>query len=155
MPIYAHADRPGPLHQGRRHDGRGRVDETGACVLYFTRAEIEDGALAGKGWSSAWAADPIDLFFLQIQGSGRLKLPDGSVMRIGYADQNGREYVADRPAACASAASCPPGGANMKAIVAWMRAQPDGGGADARESELHLLQGADRPGPARGARACR
>src|SRR5690606_34913411 len=39
-----------------------------------------------------WAADPIDLFFLQVQGSGRLALPDGSQVRIGYADQNGHPY---------------------------------------------------------------
>jgi membrane-bound lytic murein transglycosylase A len=46
-----------------------------ACVLLFHRAEIEDGALAGRGLEIAWAADPIDLFFLQIQGSGRLRCP--------------------------------------------------------------------------------
>ena len=50
--------------------------------------------MPGAGSKSAWAADPIDLFFLQIQGSGRLLLPDGGVMRIGYDGQNGREYVA-------------------------------------------------------------
>ncbi len=41
----------------------------------------------------AWAADPVELFFLQIRGSGRLRLPDGGVMRIGYASQNGRDYT--------------------------------------------------------------
>ena len=94
VPIYRDAARPGPLH---RADGtaRARPDRRDRhCVLYYTRAEIEDGALAGRGLEIAWAADPVELFFLQIQGSGRLRLPDGSVMRIGYADQNGREYVA-------------------------------------------------------------
>jgi membrane-bound lytic murein transglycosylase A len=71
----------------------GRYDAAGKFVPYFTRAEIEDGALAGKGLEIAWAADPVEFFFLQIQGSGRLKAPDGSVIRIGYAGQNGREYV--------------------------------------------------------------
>jgi membrane-bound lytic murein transglycosylase A len=104
--------------------GRGRIDENGQCVLYFSRAEIEQGALAGKGLEIAWAADPIDLFFLQIQGSGRLRFPDGTIMRIGYADQNGRDYVAigkllrDR-------GILPPGGASMQSITAWMRANPD------------------------------
>ena len=51
------------------------------------------GALAGRGLEIAWAADPVEFFFLQIQGSGLLRLPDGSLMRIGYAGQNGREYV--------------------------------------------------------------
>ena len=108
--------------------GRGRVDETGACILYYSRAEIDAGALAGRGLELGWAADPIDLFFLQIQGSGRVKLPDGTVMRIGYADQNGREYVAIGRL-LRERGVLPPGGANMKAITAWLRAQPDGGRA--------------------------
>ena len=119
-------------------NGRGRIDETGACVLYFTRAEIEDGALAGKGLELAWAADPIDLFFLQIQGSGRLKLPDGSVMRIGYAEQNGRDYIAVGRL-LRERGLLPPGGANMKAITAWMRAQPDGGKSLMRENLSYIF----------------
>jgi membrane-bound lytic murein transglycosylase A len=118
--------------------GRGRVDETGACVLYFTRAEIEDGALTGKGLELAWAADPIDLFFLQIQGSGRLKLPDGSIMRIGYAEQNGREYIAVGRL-LRERGLLPAGGANMKAITAWMRTQPDGGRALMRENLSYIF----------------
>ena len=71
----------------------GRYDDSGRFVLYYDRAEIENGALAGKGLEIAWAKDPVEFFFLQIQGSGRLRGPDGSIMRIGYAGQNGREYV--------------------------------------------------------------
>ena len=70
----------------------GRYDR-GVFVPYYERAEIEDGALAGAGLEIAWAADPVEFFFLQIQGSGILRAPDGSMMRIGYAGQNGREYV--------------------------------------------------------------
>ena len=155
MPIYR---TPPDLIRCTRADGgtgRGRIDQTGRCVLYFTRAEIEDGALAGKGLELAWAADPIELFFLQIQGSGRVRMPDGSVMRIGYDNQNGREYVAIGRL-LRERGILPPGGASMQAIVDWMRANPDAGqGADARESVLHLLQGADRA-RARSARwACR
>ena len=65
----------------------------GECVPYYTRAEIEDGALAGRGLEIAWAADAIEFFFLQIQGSGRLTTPTGEVIRIGYANQNGRGYT--------------------------------------------------------------
>ena len=104
--------------------GRGRIDENGQCVLYFSRAEIESGALAGKGLELAWAADPVDLFFLQIQGSGRLRYPDGTIVRIGYADQNGRDYVAVGRL-LRERGILPPGGANMESIVAWMRANPD------------------------------
>ncbi len=59
---------------------------------WLTRAQIDSGALAGRGLEIAYAADPVDLFFLQVQGSGRLRLPDGSVMRIGFAAKNGHEY---------------------------------------------------------------
>jgi len=118
--------------------GRGRIDPTGSCVLYFTRAEIEDGALANKGLELAYAADPIDLFFVEIQGSGRLRLPDGSVMRLGYDGQNGRDYVAigrllrERNV-------LPPGGANMESIKAWMRSQPDGGRSLMRENLSYIF----------------
>lgn len=118
--------------------GRGRVDHEGHCVLHYTRAEIEDGALAGRGLELGWAADPVELFFLQIQGSGRVKLPDGSVLRIGYADQNGREYVAigrllrDR-------GILPSGGASMQAIVDWMRANPEAGRALMRENLSYIF----------------
>jgi membrane-bound lytic murein transglycosylase A len=118
--------------------GRGRIDQTGTCVLYFTRAEIEDGALAGKGLELAWAKDPVDLFFLEIQGSGRIHFPDGSVMRVGYNGQNGRDYVAigrllrDR-------GILPPGGANMQAIKDWIRANPDQGRELMRENLSYIF----------------
>jgi membrane-bound lytic murein transglycosylase A len=118
--------------------GRGRVDETGTCVLYFTRAEIEDGALNGKGLELVWAKDPVDLFFLEIQGSGRIHLDDGTVMRVGYAGQNGRDYVAigrllrDRGV-------LPSGGANMQAIKDWIRTNPDQGKALMRENTSYVF----------------
>jgi membrane-bound lytic murein transglycosylase A len=104
--------------------GRGRIDENGQCVLYFSRAALVNGALAGKGLEIAWAAAPVELFFLQIQGSGRLRYPDGTIVRIGYADQNGRDYVAVGRL-LRERGILPPGGANMESIVAWMHANPD------------------------------
>jgi membrane-bound lytic murein transglycosylase A len=118
--------------------GRGRYDETGQCVLYFTRAEIEDGALANKGLELAWAADPVALFFLQIQGSGRVRMADGSVMRIGYADQNGRDYIAVGRL-LRERGILPPGGASMQAIVEWIRANPDQGRALMRENLSYIF----------------
>jgi membrane-bound lytic murein transglycosylase A len=68
---------------------RGRV--IGNKLLpYATRGEIEGNGFKGK--SIAWADDAVELFFLQIQGSGRIELPDGTHMRVGYADQNGHPY---------------------------------------------------------------
>ena len=118
--------------------GRGRIDETGVCTLYHTRPEIEDGALANKAPILAWAADPIDLFFLEIQGSGRVRFPDGSVMRLGYANQNGREYVAIGRL-LRERGILPPGGTSMQAIKAWMRSQPDGGRSLMRENLSYIF----------------
>ena len=62
-------------------------------VPYATRSEIDNGAnLAAKAKVLAWAEDAVALFFMQIQGSGRVELPDGSFLRLGYADQNGHPY---------------------------------------------------------------
>ncbi len=61
--------------------------------LYYTRRQIEeDGVLAGKGLEIAWVDDPVALFFLHVQGSGRVKFEDGSYLRVGYADKNGHDY---------------------------------------------------------------
>jgi membrane-bound lytic murein transglycosylase A len=133
VPIYR---TPTDLVRCTRADGqtgRGRLDATGQCVLYWTRAEIEDGALAGRGLELAYAADPVDMFFLEIQGSGRLLLPDGSVMRIGYDNQNGREYKAVGRI-LRERNILPSGGADMESIKAWMRSQPDGGQSLMREN---------------------
>ena len=111
---------------------RGRVDGN-RFVPYFDRAAIDGGALAGRNLEIAWAADPVELFFLQIQGSGRLRLPDGGVMRIGYAGQNGRDYVGigkllrDRGA-------LGPGESSMQGLMGYLRRQSDGGSAVMREN---------------------
>jgi len=117
--------------------GRGRVDETGAYVLYHDRAAIEEGALAGRGLEIGWAADPVDLFFLQIQGSGRLRLPDGNVMRIGYAGQNGREYVAIGRLMRERAILQAP--ITMQKITDWLRANPEAGRALMRENPSYVF----------------
>ncbi|HET9811859.1 MAG TPA: MltA domain-containing protein [Sphingomicrobium sp.] len=137
VPIYAV---PSDLTRcyGAEGKGRGRVDHQGQCVLYYSRAEIEDGALANRGLEIAWAADPIELFFLHIQGSGRLRFPDGTIERIGYADQNGRDYVAIGRL-LRERGVLPPGGASMQSIVAWMRANPDQARALMRENLSYIF----------------
>ena len=125
---------------------RGRL-ENGVIVPYFERSEIEAGALAGRGLEIAWAADEIDFFFLQIQGSGRLRSPEGEIVRIGYAGQNGREYVGigklmkDR-------GLLGPGQTSMQGIVAWLRAHPEEGRAIMRENKSYIFfQELTGPGP--------
>jgi len=59
----------------------------------FDRAEIDAGALKGKNLEFLWVGDPVDAFFLQVQGSGRVRLGDGSIVRVGFAGTNERPYV--------------------------------------------------------------
>jgi len=62
-------------------------------VPYYSRREIdEESRLEGRGLEIAWVADPIELFFLHIQGSGIIRLPDGVQLNVGYAGQNGWPY---------------------------------------------------------------
>ena len=116
----------------------GRYDATGAFVPYFERSEIEDGALAGKGLEIGWALDPIEMFFLQIQGSGRLRAPDGTIMRIGYAGQNGRDYVGigsvmrERGLLGGEAGQY---SGSMQGIVQYLRDPPEEGRALMRENK--------------------
>jgi membrane-bound lytic murein transglycosylase A len=70
---------------------RGRVVDN-RLVPYFSRAEIGDADGDFNGQPIAWVEDPVDLLHLQIQGSGRVELPTGERIRIGYADQNGHPF---------------------------------------------------------------
>ena len=104
---------------------------------YFARADIVDsGALTSRGLELAWAADPVEFFFLQVLGSGRLRLPDGSVMRIGYDGQNGRDYTGigklmkDRGLIQAG---------SMQDIMAYLRANPDEGRAIMNENKSFVF----------------
>ncbi|MBS0322162.1 MAG: murein transglycosylase A [Proteobacteria bacterium] len=102
---------------------RGRVDGK-KVVPYWTRAEIDAGMAPLAGKALLYVDDPVDAFFLEIQGSGRVQLPDGTVQRVGYADQNGQPFrsvarvLIDRGELTADKAS-------MQAIRAWGRAHPD------------------------------
>jgi membrane-bound lytic murein transglycosylase A len=69
---------------------RGRVQGK-KVVPYFTRAELANQPVI-KGKELIWVDNPVDAFFLEVQGSGRVQLSDGSVIRIAYADQNGQPY---------------------------------------------------------------
>lgn len=70
---------------------KGRIDGN-RLLPYYTRAEIDAGKGRDKMPVLAWAEDETELFFLQVQGSGRIQLEDGSFLRVGYADQNGHGY---------------------------------------------------------------
>lgn len=70
---------------------RGRI-EGKKVVPYYTRGEIEQGKAKLTGRELFWLDDPIELFFLHVQGSGRVRLSNGEMARVGYADQNGHPY---------------------------------------------------------------
>ena len=82
--------RPNFTGQGKtgRRVGRRKI------VSYYDRTEIEEGVLAGRQLEICWLKDPIDSFFAQIQGSTRVQLEDGKVLRLNYASANGHAYTA-------------------------------------------------------------
>ncbi|OQA34540.1 MAG: Membrane-bound lytic murein transglycosylase A precursor [Betaproteobacteria bacterium ADurb.Bin341] len=101
---------------------RGRLSGN-KVIPYHARRDIEENTAPRLGTPLLWVEDQIELFFLQIQGSGRVKLPDGSLVRLGYADQNGHPYqsigrvLIERGELALSEAS-------MQGIQAWARANP-------------------------------
>lgn len=134
VPVYATPDDlvrawPADVPDGERI-GRpplGRFNDAGEFVQYYSREEIAAGALADRELELAWVADPIEFFFLQIQGSGRLRTNEGEVIRIGYAGQNGREYIAIgramRERGLIGEGTDYP--LSMQGIVAWLRDNPE------------------------------
>ena len=102
---------------------RGRVDGS-RVVPYYDRARIENGEAPVRGKEIAWVDDPIELFFLQVQGSGRIQLANGETMHVGYANHNGHPYrsigrwLAER-------GELPLEQTSMQGIKAWARRNPD------------------------------
>ena len=101
----------------------GRV-EGRRLVPYWRRAEIDAGRLAGRGLELAWARDPVDVFFMEIQGSGTLRFPDGQEQRVGYAGANGRAYRAIGRLLI-DEGHVPREAMSMQAIRAWLAAHPE------------------------------
>jgi len=94
-----------------------------AAPVSFTRAEIDAGALKGKGLELIWLKDPVDAFILQIQGSGLVKLTDGSLTRVGYAGNNGQDFVGVAKLMI-QAGLIPKDQASMQSVRAWLKAHP-------------------------------
>ena len=95
----------------------------GRLVPYWTRAEIDGGALAGRGLELVWLSDPVDLFFLQLQGSGRVRLPTGQIVRLGYAGRNGAGYV-PLGRLLVEQGRLAPDRVDMQSIRGWLEANP-------------------------------
>jgi len=106
--------------KGERIAGRVR---DGRLKPYEQRAEIVSGALTARDLEIVWVDDPVDAFFLQIQGSGRIALDDGSEIRVGYAGQNGHPYTAIGKVLIESGALTREA-VSMQSIRTWLEANP-------------------------------
>ncbi len=114
-----------PAWRGERIAGRV-VD--GTLVPYASRAEIERGAVDARQLAILWVDDPVAAFFLQVQGSGRVSLQDGSMVRLGYDGQNGQPYVAIGKLLIERGALAPDA-VSLASIHAWLAAHPKDGAA--------------------------
>jgi membrane-bound lytic murein transglycosylase A len=107
-------------------------------VPYYDRAEIEDGAIAGRGLEICWLKSQTDLLFAQIQGSARVKLEDGSTVRINYDAHNGYPYtpvgriLIDR-------GIIPREEMSMQRIREWMEQNPDGAKELRRQNRAYVF----------------
>lgn len=102
---------------------RGRLDGR-RVVPYYSRAQIEDGKAPTAGKEILWVDDAVELFFLEIQGSGRVAMDDGSTARVGYADQNGQPYRSIGKL-LVNRGELPLAKASMQGIRAWAQRNPD------------------------------
>lgn len=96
----------------------------GRLVPFDDRAAIEAGALSGRGLELMWVNDPIDAFFLHVQGSGRVRMDDGSIVRIGYAAKNGHTYTSIGKE-LVKRGELPLERVSMQSIRTWMIDHPD------------------------------
>ena len=109
-----------------------------ADLAALPRAAIDDGALYRQAPVTAYLADPVDAFMLQIQGSGRILLPDGEILRVGFDGQNGEPYtpigrilVADGYLAANDV--------SFQTISAWLKANPDRAQAIMEENARYVF----------------
>ncbi len=125
----------------------GRVVD-GRLKPYEDRAGIAAGVLAGKGLEIAFVASPVEAFFLEIQGSGRVRLPDGRLLRVGFDGQNGHPYVALGKVMLADGL-LEKGKVTMQSIKAWLAAHPDQAAAlmNRNPSYVFFRDLGDGPGP--------
>lgn len=131
------------LRGSRRRGGRfqtpiyRRPPEPGLQTRY-SRAEIAEGALAGRGLAIVWVDDPIDAFFLQIQGSGKVQVDGGRSIRLAYDGENGRAYV---PVGrlLIERGQIPRAALSMAAIRAWMTKDPQAGERLRREDPSYVF----------------
>lgn len=128
VPLYRRPDDLVSISDANRPEGMsadrvfGRTSG-GRIEPYFDRLEIQSGALDGKGLELVWLKDKTDAFFIHVQGSARLVLPDGDVMRIAYAAKNGHPYTSIGRI-LADQLNLPPNKMTADMLARWMRDHP-------------------------------
>lgn len=143
VPLYARPDdlvlRASDVERASRNDEITGFRLTPEAELpYWTRAEIEDGALAGRGLEILYLDDPVEAFLMQVQGSGVVQLADGDVVRLAYAGKNGHPYTSigrllvERGEMTREAMS-------LESLKAWLRSHPERGRALMRENRSFIF----------------
>jgi membrane-bound lytic murein transglycosylase A len=143
VPVYSRPDdivqvKP-DLLRAFYNDQRSVMRQDGEqLVPYYTRAEIESGALHGRGLELLYLDDAVELFFMQVQGSGRVRLTDGSWVRLGYAAKNGHSYTSIGKRLLERGEK-PPQGLTMQGLKSWLRADPARGRALMQENKSYVF----------------
>ena len=128
VPLHARPDdlvRLKPAEARRLGVAFGRY-VNGRAQPYFTRQQIEQGALKGRGLEIVWLKDEVERFFMQVQGSGRVRLPDGRVLRLSFAGKTGHPFTGigrlliERGIIAREKLS-------MQSLKRWLRANPEKG----------------------------
>lgn len=121
--------------------------DCGTAPQPLSRASIENGELEGLGLEIAWARDLVDLYFLQVQGSGILRLPNGDTMRIGYAGNNGYPYTSIGRL-MRDSGLLGDGQTTAEGIATWLRENPEQGRGIMQENRRYIFfTELDGPGP--------
>ncbi len=107
-------------------------------IPYHDRAAIDGGVLAGRQLEILWVNSPIDAFFLHVQGSGKVLLPDGAHVRVGYAGRNGRPYTAIGRELVRRGAM-PREDVTLQSIRAWLKANPQAAGELMATNESYIF----------------
>jgi membrane-bound lytic murein transglycosylase A len=151
VPVLARPADLVTLKSGETHDGAldglqaARRTDSGLAP-YPDRAAIWDGALAGQGLEIAWLRDFAELFITQVQGSARLRLPDGRLSRLVYAGRNGHPYtsIGKRLVDSGEIALAE---MSLERLMRWLRAHPERGRALMEENRSYVFFARDDDAP--------
>jgi membrane-bound lytic murein transglycosylase A len=143
VPVYGRPDdlvrvKPDLLRAFYNHKFGTMRRKGDELVPYYTRAEIDAGALEGRGLGILYLDDPVELFFMQIQGSGRVRLTDGSWVRLGYADKNGHPYTSIGKLLAERREGRPPD-LTMEGLKSWLREDPARGRALMQKNKSYVF----------------